>query len=43
MSTPNQKPELPSSTEAVLEFCDVMKIYGAGEGEVPAARASLPL
>jgi putative ABC transport system ATP-binding protein len=36
MSTPNQKPELPSSTEAVLEFCDVMKIYGAGEGEVRA-------
>ena len=36
MSSPNQQPELPSSTEAVLEFCDVMKIYGAGEGEVRA-------
>jgi putative ABC transport system ATP-binding protein len=36
MNSPIQEPELPSSTEAVLEFRDVMKIYGAGEGEVRA-------
>jgi putative ABC transport system ATP-binding protein len=36
MSTPIQEPELPPSAEAVLEFRDVMKIYGAGEGEVRA-------
>ena len=36
MSTPIQEPELSPPAEAVLEFRDVMKIYGAGEGEVRA-------
>jgi putative ABC transport system ATP-binding protein len=36
MSTPIQEPEMPPSAEALLEFRDVMKIYGAGEGEVRA-------
>ncbi|MDR3738955.1 MAG: ABC transporter ATP-binding protein [Terracidiphilus sp.] len=36
MNSPIQEPELPPSAEAVLEFRDVMKIYGAGEGEVRA-------
>jgi len=36
MSTPIQEPEIPSSSETILEFRDVMKIYGAGEGEVRA-------
>jgi putative ABC transport system ATP-binding protein len=36
MSTPIQELELSPPAEAVLEFRDVMKIYGAGEGEVRA-------
>jgi len=36
MSTPIQEPELPPSDEVVLEFRDVMKIYGVGEAEVRA-------
>jgi len=36
MSTPIELPRTPASGEALLEFRDVMKIYGAGEGEVRA-------
>ncbi len=36
MNSPSQEAELLPSAEAVLEFRDVMKIYGAGEGEVRA-------
>jgi putative ABC transport system ATP-binding protein len=36
MNAPTPEPALPPSDEAVLEFRDVMKIYGAGEGEVRA-------
>jgi len=36
MNQPIQESELPPSAETVLEFRDVMKIYGAGEGEVRA-------
>jgi putative ABC transport system ATP-binding protein len=36
MSAPIQEPVLPLTDEVVLEFRDVMKIYGAGEGEVRA-------
>jgi putative ABC transport system ATP-binding protein len=36
MSTPAQTATTTPTTETVLEFRDVMKIYGAGEGEVRA-------
>jgi putative ABC transport system ATP-binding protein len=36
MSTPIQMPMANSAPEPLLEFRDVMKIYGAGEGEVRA-------
>jgi len=36
MSTPTQEPEMRPAAEPLLEFRDVMKIYGAGEGEVRA-------
>jgi ABC-type lipoprotein export system ATPase subunit len=36
MSTPIQTPTIDSTTEPLLEFRNVMKIYGAGEGEVRA-------
>jgi len=36
MSAPIQKPGMSPSVEPLLEFRDVMKIYGAGEGEVRA-------
>ena len=36
MSTPIQEPSSHPSAEPLLEFRDVMKIYGAGEGEVRA-------
>jgi putative ABC transport system ATP-binding protein len=36
MSTPTQEPTTDPSAEPLLEFRNVMKIYGAGEGEVRA-------
>ena len=36
MSTPIEIPTTTSPTEPLLEFCDVTRIYGSGEGEVRA-------
>ena len=36
MSTPIQTPTTDPAPEPLLEFRNVMKIYGAGEGEVRA-------
>ena len=32
MSTPIEIPTTTSPTEPLLEFCDVTRIYGSGEG-----------